>query len=44
VKAVCRILREDGNWAKYESNILTFESTDIRIDENTRDAVLGLSI
>lgn len=44
VKAICRIKRDDGNWAKYESNILSFLSTDIHIDETTRDAVLGLSI
>ena len=44
VKVVGRIKKEDGNWGQYESNILTFISTDLRADQTTLDAATGLSI
>lgn len=44
VKVVGRIQKEDGNWAQYDSNIVTFVSEDPRIDQTTADALSGLSI
>lgn len=43
VKAVCRIKNND-NWAQYESNIITFTTDDVIVDEGTYEAVMGLSI
>ena len=44
VKVVGRIKKEDGNWGQYESNTITFISTDLRADKTTLDAAIGLSI
>lgn len=44
VKVVGRVRQKDGNWSQYSSNILTFYSTDPRVDETTYNATTSLSL
>lgn len=44
IKAVIRVKDENGNWKLYESNILTFTTEDVLVDQTTVDALTGLSI
>lgn len=44
IKVVGRIKKDDGNWAQYESNVVTLISTDERINQATLDATTDLVI
>lgn len=43
IKAVLRV-KDNDNWKIFESNILTFQTEDPRIDQNTVNVLTGLSI